>query len=1062
MHWPSFDLSMTKHTDNRNVHECPSRDDLQALVDGTISSEMEQSLETHVSTCEICGQTLEEICKDERDERWQKLAEQSEAIGLDSLKLPKLLTKRSVDPMKNAPELEGFEILSVAGKGGMGVVYKARQRSLNRDVAIKMLHSTAPDDRERMERFKNEADSIARIQHPNVVSIYEIRQHDDIPFIVLEYIHGPDLSQLIKQSAPFDNFSAAQLVQKLALAVDAAHQQNLIHRDLKPANVLLRIPEDHSANTIELKDCEPKIADFGLAKSFEFENKTKTSILVGTPNYMAPEQITCPKDWAKPEVDVYALGVILYELLTGRVPFLAKSTFEQFKMIETHDPASIRSLNRNVSKDLEAICLKCLEKLPDRRYASTKLLADDLERFLRRESVVARNVGAMTRLRKWATRNKLQVALGLVGLFALTFLGSLLANVAKQRQAAAEDFQKRLQSSRELFVQAKAAELLDLSEWDPVLKEIERALKIQDQFPSLLDPAEARKFYENLEFHRATRQFYFDVDAAILEFEIESQDPFLISDCTDSLKSLFGKFKWAMPSMTLEQAANQLKTLDAKSLEAFQTTLYRGLLFIDDWEDRDWYLKLAKALEENDWRTSSLTAVWKKDPRQILELMEQVDSRDLQVSSGSLSDFGKFFYSIPEVDPQTVIGFLKNCHLQNPSSFWLNYRLANTIRKFEYTTNAVPYMRAAIAQRESLAIRMQLGAMFVEMEDYNAAGREYTSLLEQNPNQKTIIFPEIARVLRYQKKYDESIEHLKEVSDLEGSSKVNRADLLKTYVEADKEVEAEELARKLIDQELGAESEDFYLRSVAYATLGNLQEAENNLKRAKEASGRKLRFALELADLYRKQGKFELAKQQLEFLRGLIPRELEVTKRLMDVLVDQKKLEAAIELAKQNIEVFKREPEYYAYLGQLYEKAGQEGLAENNYSTSAVRLGQLAILYKNQRNYDLAVSTCRKAVEIQPSVSQANFLLVQLFCMLDRMDEALEASYRYQENAPKSVYSHASVLNTLVLLKRYDEAIEAFQKGQKFDSDPPKIFSAAQLERLEKLAAEENAGDNDE
>ena len=1036
--------------------------DLQALIDGTISSELEHSLETHVSTCEICGQTLEDLCKDERDEHWQKLVDGSESLIRDTRQHEQRssLRQKSPDLLKTAPQFDGFEILSVAGQGGMGMVYRARQHSLNRDVAIKMLHSTAPDDLDRVERFKNEADSIARIQHPNIISIYEINQHEDVPFIVLEYIHGPDLSHVIKTSAPFDNYSAAQLVQKLALAMDAAHQQNLIHRDLKPANILLRVSNDHAPGVFELKDCEPKIADFGLAKSFEFDNKTKTSILVGTPSYMAPEQITCPEDWAKPTVDVYALGVILYELLTGQVPFQGKSTFEQFKMIETRDPPATRSLNRNVSKDLDAICLRCLEKSPAARYASTKLLADDLERFLRREPVIARNVSAITKIRKWATRNKLQVALGFVGLVALTFLGALLANIAKQRRAATEDFQKRIQTSRELFVQAKSAELLDLSEWDPVLKEIEMALQLQNQFPNLIDQAEAKALYENLEFHRATRQLFFDVDAAILNHEIDSQKPFLISHCSDTLKRSFGLFKWLEPKLAVEQAADRMKSLDEKTLEAFLTTVYRGLLYIDNWQERDWYMKLAKTLDKNDWRTVSLNAVLNQDTKQILGSMDQSDLTQ-QVSSGSLSDFGNFFYQVSDVDPQLVIEFLKQCHLQNPSSFWLNFRLANTIRKFEFTTNAVSYMRAAIAQRESLAIRMQLGSMFVEMEDYNAAGREYASLLEQHPERQLTVLPEIARVFRHQKKYDDSIRNLQKVLNQKGVANRARADLLETYLEAGRQDEAVEIARRWIVGQITDDGEGFYLKSVAFRAIGNLREAEQQMKLAQEADPGNLWYTYELSDLYRRQKKYDLAKLQLDVLLGLIPQELTVTKRMMDVLVDAGELEAAIELAKTKVEMFKREPEYYAYLGQIYEKAGEDALAENNYDTSATRLGQLAILYKNQRNFDLAVATCNKAISINPSTAQANFLLVQVLCMLDRMDEALDASKRYKSNAPDSVYSHASVLNTLVLMKRFDDAIEAFQQGQKFDSIPPKIFSAGQLERLKKMAAKAKKNESD-
>ncbi|MEM9411738.1 MAG: serine/threonine-protein kinase, partial [Planctomycetota bacterium] len=265
----------------RHESGCPSRDDLQALLMGSLGDLHEQSIESHVATCEKCGQTLEDLCQNDDVDRWQKLAQDSSDSFTETPAKHSGNKKSSRTDLDNAPAIDGYEMLEVAGRGGMGIVYKARQKSLNRIVAIKTLHSNAPDDWQRIERFKKEADSIARIKHANVVSIYEINDHDGAPYLVLEYIDGPDLGRLIKRQAPFDNFSAAQLVYKLAIAIDAAHRQGLLHRDLKPANILLQVSENCPGDHIRLKDCEPKVTDFGLAKNFEYDDKTRTSMLVG-------------------------------------------------------------------------------------------------------------------------------------------------------------------------------------------------------------------------------------------------------------------------------------------------------------------------------------------------------------------------------------------------------------------------------------------------------------------------------------------------------------------------------------------------------------------------------------------------------------------------------------------------------------------------------------------------------------------------------------------------------------------------------------------------------------
>jgi WD40 repeat protein/tRNA A-37 threonylcarbamoyl transferase component Bud32 len=306
------------------------------------------------------------------------------------------------------PRIRGYEILSVMGSGGMGIVYKARHRDLNRTVAVKMLRGSALEDPELRERFHAEAEAVAKLQHPNIIQVFEVGTVESTtsdwrfsPFISLEFVDGGSLES--RTGTPQSPQFAARMVEKLARAAHAAHQVGVVHRDLKPANVLLTAAG------------EPKIADFGVAKQVANERTTtgrfvtQVGMAIGTPEYMAPEQVLC--DTVTPAIDVYALGVMLYELLTARLPFQAPTPMETMELVINQDPVSPRLFQPNLPRDLETICLKCLQKMEDRRYASAEALADDLARWLGSKPIHARPIGRIARGARWVKRNPSVAAL---------------------------------------------------------------------------------------------------------------------------------------------------------------------------------------------------------------------------------------------------------------------------------------------------------------------------------------------------------------------------------------------------------------------------------------------------------------------------------------------------------------------------------------------------------------------------------------------------------------------------------------------------------------------------
>jgi serine/threonine protein kinase/WD40 repeat protein len=346
-------------------------------------------------------------------------------------------------------KIGAYEILAELGRGGMGVVYKARQPALNRTVALKMIRSANLAGDEELARFRAEAQSAARLQHPNIVTLYEIGEQEQMPFFSLEYVEGINLAQYLA-SNPQPASEAAALVEVLARAMHYAHSRNIIHRDLKPANVLLQGVESQdrkgTARRETTRDSRPsvssvpskqsaavsdwnriaKITDFGLAKQLDEDGgQTVTGQVMGTPSYMAPEQAAGRVHEIGPLADVYALGAILYKCLTGRAPFQGASTRETLHQVLHVEPVAPNRLVTTVPVELNTITLKCLEKDPARRYGSAEELADDLRRYLNGEPIKARPLSAVGRSVKWARRNPVVAALSSLAT-TLFLVGSIL------------------------------------------------------------------------------------------------------------------------------------------------------------------------------------------------------------------------------------------------------------------------------------------------------------------------------------------------------------------------------------------------------------------------------------------------------------------------------------------------------------------------------------------------------------------------------------------------------------------------------------------------------------
>jgi WD40 repeat protein/tRNA A-37 threonylcarbamoyl transferase component Bud32 len=343
------------------------------------------------------------------------------------------------------PDMRGcrigdYELESEIARGGMGVVYKARQQSLNRTVAVKMILAGQLASAEEVQRFRAEAENAASLDHPNIVPIHEVGSHDGQPYFSMKLIEGGHLGQRLYEFTS-DPKAAARLIATAARAVHYAHQRGILHRDLKPANILI----DSLG--------QPHVTDFGLARRIEGGgNHTQTGVIVGTPSYMSPEQASDRSKGLTWAADVYSLGAILYELLTGRPPFKAETPLETVTQVLNDEPVSPSRLRRGVPHDLEVVCLKCLRKEPERRYESAQALAEDLERFRAGEAIRARRARPVERVARWMRRHPARAALAAVSVVAALALVGVVVGQSYNTQLQAAN--AKLESAKSDLVDA--------------------------------------------------------------------------------------------------------------------------------------------------------------------------------------------------------------------------------------------------------------------------------------------------------------------------------------------------------------------------------------------------------------------------------------------------------------------------------------------------------------------------------------------------------------------------------------------------------------------------------
>jgi serine/threonine protein kinase/tetratricopeptide (TPR) repeat protein len=656
------------------------------------------------------GRSPEEVCRawpDQLDEVRRRAARCRKLVSrLDDLFSPPDSETAPSIATGRLPTIPLYEVLEVIGEGGTGVVYSAQHLRLKRTVAIKMLRSGVYASPAELGRFSLEAEAVAGLQHPHIVQIYELGEADGRPYFTMEFLEGGSLAQKLN-GAPLPSEQAARYLITLALATAAAHRAGIVHRDLKPSNVLLT------------KDGQLKISDFGLARRMSAEDGlTHSGGRIGTPSYMAPEQATGHTAAIGPSADIYALGAILYEMLTGRPPFKGATAADTERQVINDDPASPRRLNTSVPRDLETICLKCLRKDPGQRCATAAHLAEDVERHLRGEPIHARPTGHSERAVKWVRRHKaatIAIAAGFVT--AVTIL-SATAWIVSQKMSIASAAAGDLH---------RAATLQKKGDWTSADEAIDRAaIRLGSGGPAALR--------SQLQQERRESELVSTLEDIRDKNEGDAHSLALVND---AYARVFHNAGLGGDSDAPAAVAGRIGAMN------ITPALIAAL---DDWtaciltpQRRDWILAVLRIVDHDPtgWRDHMRDpALWGDVPR----LAREVEGADISnqpvpfiiavAKQLELSD-NKAEAMLTNDQAVSLLSLLQRGH---PGDFWANIALGNALANSD-PDSACQFFRAAVSiQPNNFLSHNNLGSSLRLRGHEDQAMQEFRRALELDPD----------------------------------------------------------------------------------------------------------------------------------------------------------------------------------------------------------------------------------------------------------------------------------------------------------------------------------------
>jgi eukaryotic-like serine/threonine-protein kinase len=637
----------------------------------------------------------------------------------------------------NLPRIPGYEVREILGRGGIGIVYKAWDLRLNRPVALKMLLSGVYAQTHELERFHREAEAIAALAHPNIVQVHDIGEHDGTAYFTMEFVEGGNLARKLSGS-PQPARKAADLVMTFAQAIQAAHHQGIVHRDLKPANVMLTA------------DGTPKITDFGLASRINGEAMlTQTGVPVGTPSYMSPEQAAGHVHAIGPATDIYALGAILYELLTGRPPFRAETASETERQVIAIEPAPPRRLNAKIPRDLETICLKCLQKERTERYATAADLVADLRRFLAGEPILARPAGLLERTGKWVRRRP---ALAVALLACAVALAALLSGVvwlASDRAATMQAVENDLQ---------EVARLERESAWPEASTALERAkarlryrptVDLRHRLDAVARDLELAQRLDSIGLNR------------IVRVEGRYARPFDKANADAAYAAAFSEAGLGSVGDDPLIVAARINQSNIKL--ALITALDDWAICVTDRQRNRWLFEVTCAADPDPsgWRNRVRDPAVCADRAALMQLVQSAS--DAKPPVRLLVALGERLQDL-DVD---ATSFLRQVQQQYPGDFWTNATLGTALLKSGNCAQAVRYYQAALAIRPRSAVaRVNLGLALVADNDVDEAVDRFREAIRIDPDFAHAHFS-LGLTLRTRGEVAQAIAELKEAARLE-------------------------------------------------------------------------------------------------------------------------------------------------------------------------------------------------------------------------------------------------------------------------------------------------------
>ncbi len=1032
-------------------------DTLLKLLRGRGGDAEEQAME-HVESCTTClnkmetitsaGLSIDEVADLLRDDKTHGI----ETDGGSLANTPTSFMEPSQEP-GSLGRFARYEIKEILGRGGMGIVYKARQRSLDRVVALKMILRGRFADERVVSRFLVEARAAAGLDHPGIVPVYEVGSVDDQHFYSMAFIDGPSLAEVIREG-PIDQREAARYLIAISDAVQFAHDRGIIHRDLKPGNILIDT------------DGSPKVTDFGLARRHdEADGLTQTGQIIGTPAYMAPEQATDESAFVTTSADVYSLGAVLYCLITGRPPFQATTAVDTLRLVLDFEPSSPRVLNPHVDRDIETICMRCLQKDPAKRFGTARELADELRRWSNHEPILSRPVSRVERLRRWCRRNPATAAVSGLLLMLLVTLAALTPGYIERRvrlryqstqiAAQAEGCLQRagafLRDAHQLRSGDDSVASAELNRAASLLK-VSPAPELKDQLESLERDFELVRRLEGARITRSTSLAgTLNLDQAASEYLAALTDWLGASPLGDTEEVA----KKIVQSPAVERI---LSGLDDWSL----TLAYRMRQNHDDAGLRQQYDAIQRLASSADESPTELESYIRSTPPQLSDADEQDPRLTAFLTSDDLAHVSPdIIIRLGErLSPDERAPLYRDALKRAPDDFWLNFEFAR-ISEVDAPDDALShYIVAQSLRPESAFAAGSLGMFYFRANDLERARDAFERAVALDPNNlraRHRLFRTLGLLEHHTAAAELADRTLNEYPD-SAIAMTMAAQAFNYKASVDDTLDrnkGEELLREAIraDPQL----------DLAHSALGGLlfiqkryEEAKAPLEKAVELNptlaGAELMLARNLARLTEN----EAATKHAEAALAVNPRDGEAWQFIGTCHDTAGEFRKAIQAYLRAAELIDEPDGYLHYnLGNALRETGDQvqatrhfrralelELPEQNRADAHVNL---AVVLKRQENYTEAIEHYRKAIEIWPEIPDAWYNLGICYRAWGMFKESVEAfdkaiaqlpdDYQAMSNQGDAwmkmgFYEKARASLEMALSRQPDYALGIFRKGQ--------------------------------